>query len=217
MKGPGHRYDIDIRRLWECPECGKQIRLPAQIVHRQCTCHEKKTWMRLVPNPRIRTFPPRERINIPEVYDEPEELIPVLEDQPIAETFETTPSDTTITVEEPAISEPAIEDSISSDFVIATPEDDRDESTEPAEELAEPSPIEPLDSVETSSDIPENLNQPIDGSVTEPRKKRRRKRNRNRDRKKNPNDVSPQNSDSTPSPPAQSTTDPPSDNFGSGV
>lgn len=217
MKGPGHRYDIDIRRLWECPECGKQIRLPANIAHRQCTCHEKKTWMRLVPNPRIRTFPPREKINIPEVYDEPEEVIPVLEDQPAAETSETSQSVTTVIVEEPAISEPAIEDSITSDSVIATPEADTEEQAESAEEQADPSPIEPLDLVETPSEISENSNQPIDGPPTEPRKKRRRKRNRKRDRKKNPNDAPPQNSDSTPSPPAQSTTDPPSDNFGSGV
>jgi hypothetical protein len=52
MKGPGHRNRFDVRRVWECPVCGRRVLTGGRIVHLECTCSSKdapkRTWMRLV-------------------------------------------------------------------------------------------------------------------------------------------------------------------------
>lgn len=70
MKGPGIRYDIDIRRVWECPACGNRRKFPGNVTARRCSC-EAHEWMRLIDEKNQRQFPVRARIEIPE--EEPAE------------------------------------------------------------------------------------------------------------------------------------------------
>lgn len=72
MKGPGARYDVDVRRVWECPACGQRMRLPATVATRRCKCTSEGTWMRIVDEHVRRTFPVREKIVIPEELPPPE-------------------------------------------------------------------------------------------------------------------------------------------------
>jgi hypothetical protein len=53
MKGPGGRLKHDVRRVWECPACGKRERSGGSVVNRLCPCGAaadppKQAWMRLV-------------------------------------------------------------------------------------------------------------------------------------------------------------------------
>jgi hypothetical protein len=53
MKGPRGRLKHDVRRVWECPACGKRERTGGQVVTRLCPCQAdaappRQTWMRLV-------------------------------------------------------------------------------------------------------------------------------------------------------------------------
>jgi hypothetical protein len=52
MKGPGMRLDLDVRRVWECPECHRQIRSEGQSTSRVCGCTKEGVQMRLVELPR---------------------------------------------------------------------------------------------------------------------------------------------------------------------
>jgi len=65
MKGPGIRYDIDIRRVWECPTCGNRVKGPGDVTSRRCSC-ESQSWMRLIEQQARREFPIREKIVLPE-------------------------------------------------------------------------------------------------------------------------------------------------------
>jgi len=38
MRGPGYRNDLDVRRVWRCPQCGKQRRVPGDVTAVHCTC-----------------------------------------------------------------------------------------------------------------------------------------------------------------------------------
>ncbi len=51
MKGPRGRWQFDLRRVWQCPRCGKREFTTGQIVNRACPCgaaYETPTWMCLV-------------------------------------------------------------------------------------------------------------------------------------------------------------------------
>jgi len=53
MKGPGGRLKHDVRRVWECPICGRREHTGGQVVNRLCPCHPdtdppRLFWMRLV-------------------------------------------------------------------------------------------------------------------------------------------------------------------------
>jgi hypothetical protein len=51
MKGPAGRLKFDLRRLWECPACGRQERTGGEAVFRLCPCQSNEAtprWMRLV-------------------------------------------------------------------------------------------------------------------------------------------------------------------------
>ena len=49
MKGPGFRLDLDVRRRWECPACGRDIRLPGNVTQADCPCRgDEPVAMRLV-------------------------------------------------------------------------------------------------------------------------------------------------------------------------
>jgi hypothetical protein len=48
MKGPGIRLDLDVRREWECPECGKHRRVTGETVSVRCNCTKGGANMKLV-------------------------------------------------------------------------------------------------------------------------------------------------------------------------
>jgi hypothetical protein len=64
MKGPSGRLKYDVRRVWECPICGRRERTGGQVVNRLCPCHPdndppRLVWMRLVEDgPKIPKAPP---------------------------------------------------------------------------------------------------------------------------------------------------------------
>ena len=61
MKGPGMRLDLDVRRVWECPECHRQLRSEGQATARVCNCTREGVTMRLVELPR-----PKPTVRVPE-------------------------------------------------------------------------------------------------------------------------------------------------------
>lgn len=61
MKGPGMRLDLDVRRVWECPECHRQMRSEGQATARMCTCTREGVPMRLIELPR-----PKPTVRVPE-------------------------------------------------------------------------------------------------------------------------------------------------------
>ena len=38
MRGPGYRLDLDVRRVWRCPQCGKERRLGGEVTAVACAC-----------------------------------------------------------------------------------------------------------------------------------------------------------------------------------
>lgn len=45
MKGPGFRHDLDVRRVWLCPQCQRQRKLPGDLTTVTCVCGQP---MRLI-------------------------------------------------------------------------------------------------------------------------------------------------------------------------
>jgi hypothetical protein len=76
MKGPGMRLDLDVRRVWRCPACGRETRSEGQVVMRLCGCTKEGVAMRLVELPR-----PKPTVRLPEPAD-PDPDIPELADFP---------------------------------------------------------------------------------------------------------------------------------------
>lgn len=49
MKGPGFRLDLDVRRVWECPACGRRLKMAGDVAQVACDCRgETSPAMRLV-------------------------------------------------------------------------------------------------------------------------------------------------------------------------
>lgn len=57
MKGPGLRIDLDVRRVWQCPKCGRQMRCSGDVTSRVCNCQKEETMMLLVEE--TKPAPPR--------------------------------------------------------------------------------------------------------------------------------------------------------------
>ena len=75
MKGPGLRVNLDVRRLWRCPRCGRVARTPGAVTAVRCGCSDE-TWMQLQPPVKREPFrpPPRTPEQIAEDRaDEPDE------------------------------------------------------------------------------------------------------------------------------------------------
>jgi hypothetical protein len=66
VKGPSGRLKHDVRRVWECPICGRRERTGGEVVNRACPCHPdtdppRTVWMRLVEErPKVKCSPPKE-------------------------------------------------------------------------------------------------------------------------------------------------------------
>jgi hypothetical protein len=53
IKGPGLRIEMDVRRCWRCPACGREARVPAWETAVRCECRSPGVWMKLIePTPR---------------------------------------------------------------------------------------------------------------------------------------------------------------------
>ncbi|MCA9016793.1 MAG: hypothetical protein KDA77_15780 [Planctomycetaceae bacterium] len=48
MKGPGLKLDLDVRRLWKCPQTGETIRLSGDVVSKSTQVEGKTVFMQLV-------------------------------------------------------------------------------------------------------------------------------------------------------------------------
>lgn len=64
MKGPGLRNDLEIRRTWKCPLCGRIAKYLGHIVAATCNCTNQTIQMQLQPD--VRKAPPKfEKVVIP--------------------------------------------------------------------------------------------------------------------------------------------------------
>jgi hypothetical protein len=74
MKGPGIRIDLDVRRLWKCPQCGREMKATGVVTSRLCPASGcLGVWMKLVEplrKPILRYSPPPQPA-LPEESDEP--------------------------------------------------------------------------------------------------------------------------------------------------
>jgi hypothetical protein len=73
MKGPFERLKYDLRRVWECPQCGAKQRTDGSVTTRFCTCGKPNTnppvSMKLVGDGPRRMVPP-----VPPPVIEPEPI-----------------------------------------------------------------------------------------------------------------------------------------------
>ena len=51
MKGPKGRSQLDVRRIWRCPECGTEIKMDGDTAQKICKCQKEGHWMKLVSEP----------------------------------------------------------------------------------------------------------------------------------------------------------------------
>ncbi len=56
MKGPGLRNDLEIRRTFRCPQCGRTVLKLGDVVSMTCSCAEPPVWMLIQPDPQKRQF-----------------------------------------------------------------------------------------------------------------------------------------------------------------
>ena len=56
MKGPGLRNDLEIRRTFRCPQCGRTVLKLGDVVSMTCSCAEPPVWMLIQPDVKKREF-----------------------------------------------------------------------------------------------------------------------------------------------------------------
>ena len=56
VKGPGLRNELEIRRTFQCPKCGRTVLKLGDIVSVTCFCSDPPVWMQIQPDPQKRTF-----------------------------------------------------------------------------------------------------------------------------------------------------------------
>ncbi len=62
MKGPGFRLDLDVRRVWECPACGRRLKRLGNVAQLDCHCRPgNPVAMRLI-EPRHKTESPFDHV-----------------------------------------------------------------------------------------------------------------------------------------------------------
>jgi hypothetical protein len=191
MKGPGFRYDVDIRRVWECPACGQRLRYLGNITSRRCHCDAAGHWMQIVDENLRRTFPEREKIVIPEEY--PEETEPVTEEPAAEETPE----------------QVNVESSVATEIEVPPQKSEANPPVETESPEANPAMIQ---------SAPPETNPEAAPNRKKRRKKRRRKKSRNTPPESSGNQESQQNSPAPP-PPSGENPNPgsPGEDFGTNV
>ncbi|MDC0308317.1 MAG: hypothetical protein P8M30_20080 [Planctomycetaceae bacterium] len=142
MKGPGIRYDIDIRRVWECPACGNRMKFLGDTTASRCSC-DAHEWMRLIIERTDREFPIREQIVIPEEEPVEAEVKPVEETPESAVITEIPPPET---VSESAAPEVAPTEAEIVSENVADTDQSPDKSEQPKPLPAKPQPPKPTSS-----------------------------------------------------------------------
>lgn len=57
MKGPGLRLDLEVRRLWRCPNCHRVRKTDGAVTYLECLCTESPLAMKIVEEKRqVRSF-----------------------------------------------------------------------------------------------------------------------------------------------------------------
>lgn len=56
VKGPGLRNDLEIRRTFLCPQCGRSVLRLGDVVSQTCACTDPPTWMLIQPEVKKRVF-----------------------------------------------------------------------------------------------------------------------------------------------------------------
>ena len=176
IKGTGNRIANDVRRVWRCPDCGRDRKFPGTVVSARCACTSTKPWMKLIAEPQQRGF------LVPRLIEPA--VIPSPPDS------ETDPSETETIVEKTPETQPITPSTEQPVEIVSAPL--------PAESIAEASDLQSVDTV--SPETPTTTSQPGSQpgekesapSDTGPGpsgtdstgKKKRRKRNRGRRRKR---------------------------------
>jgi hypothetical protein len=44
---------LDVRRIWECPACGRRVKREGEITSYKCHCQDPAMWMRLIEDRRL--------------------------------------------------------------------------------------------------------------------------------------------------------------------
>lgn len=95
MKGPFERLKYDLRRIWECPQCGHKVRTDGTVTTQFCRCGKsnpppgtKPAVMKLVGDGPRRLVPPAPKPKI-----EPEPVVQVDVIAAVATIVETTTID----------------------------------------------------------------------------------------------------------------------------
>lgn len=74
IKGPGLRIDLDVRRVWKCPQCESIRRTEGSIASVVCDCADGNVQMQLIELPRPLAQPPEALVaryaNLPKVVIE---------------------------------------------------------------------------------------------------------------------------------------------------
>lgn len=70
MKGPGQRIRYDVRRVWQCPQCGTVAKTGPQQIALECVMHDKPVWMKLL-EPPLPELPPVEPLPPEQVTPQP--------------------------------------------------------------------------------------------------------------------------------------------------
>lgn len=89
MRGPGIKLDLDVRRLWTCPVCHKQRRLPGHVASPLCPCSENGVVMQLTADSKL--LRRAERITPLPFEKRPGAVKPVIP-EPVSEMREPEPS-----------------------------------------------------------------------------------------------------------------------------
>ncbi|MFN0052225.1 MAG: hypothetical protein ACKV0T_08535 [Planctomycetales bacterium] len=106
MKGPGVRIDLDVRRVWLCPRCGKRSRTVGGVTSQRCGCVDGGAWMTLEPPQKREPYrpPPRDPAEPEEVDPDDDPITPpdTSESAEIARASETAPGDAEPTTPTPS-------------------------------------------------------------------------------------------------------------------
>lgn len=153
MKGPGIRYDIDIRRVWECSACGNRMKFLGDITASRCSC-DAQEWMRLIIEKTEREFPIREKIVIPE--EQYVEADAVEETPEAAVTTETPPAETvpeSVAPEVAPIEAESAPEKVADTVQLPREKKNREQKKKPANQNEQPTAEQP-DQVSSDSDKP---------------------------------------------------------------
>ncbi len=173
IKGPGLRLDCDVRRVWECPKCGRRLKLHAWIVTRRCPCEKLAAWMRLIEVPRNPRPAPQFFVATPIDFD-------VAEEEAVAD--EVSPAEVPAVEEETVASTPGAESVAEEASVEEVPiaEVAEPATVKPEPPPAEPTPLQPVATAEAPATAA--TGQPTTDTPGS-KKKRRSRRNRSRKRR----------------------------------